>query len=875
MKKNLFSMGVMLAAAFTLTNCAEEMNQPVQAPSADGSFEIIAQTVETRTVNDGLSTKWTAADSINVFHAEAGSDVYVNDGRFEIAEADLESGRFTGELGSALEAEATYDWYAFYPYTRQKESPADDVAGWTYIGHSKGLSQNGYDSKAALKGSVCPLYGVAEAVAGNKAPHITMQHLSSVIAIEVTNVTENPIKVTTASFTAQESIVGSYYITFAGGIPAYKESGDAYVYNTATVNVSEATELAKDQKATLYLAIKPFTAKAEDDLIITVNGYEKILTITEDVTFHAGKIKTLRFAYDKVEAPLPEGVVKATLTFDDKSKRTEFDTSHQVWVENGITFTNEKGSSTSNVADYSNPARFYKSSNITISAPGNILALEFNCTGLADQYVTPFSSLEGASSANGVVTIPLDGTTNTVTYEKLSAQARAYALTVTYTEGEGGEIPETKVLESIAVSEPIVSYNVGDNFVKPVVIATYSDASTADVTESATFSGYDMATAGTQTVTVSYTEDDIIATTEYEITVNAVEVETITTTIEDFLAITEENANTYIVTGKIVNIEEISSQYKNATLTIADDNGNELYIYRMKAAEGGDAIEALGLTLGDILTVSGKWGIHGGAVQLVSGVYVNHEDQEAPEQDVIKAVTIAEFLTAPVSTVTKYRLTGEIVLLEAFNTQYNNVSLTISDGTGEAYVYRMSAPEGKVINELGLTVGDILTVEGNRGAYNNAPQMTNAVYISHDDVEVEEPEVPAGSVVAQAVFAEFGYENTQSVDGTEINLDENVTIVFKKGSAGTAPTYYTSGSAIRLYQNGATLDVTANGKTITEIELTFSQNHYYIAPDCGTLSAEASVRTWTGEATSVKFTTTGTDKNHRAYLAAIKVTYAE
>jgi hypothetical protein len=71
------------------------------------------------------------------------------------------------------------------------------------------------------------------------------------------------------------------------------------------------------------------------------------------------------------------------------------------------------------------------------------------------------------------------------------------------------------------------------------------------------------------------------------------------------------------------------------------------------------------------------------------------------------------------------------------------------------------------------------------------------------------------------------------------------------------------------------MTVTANGKTIKSIEITFAQSHYYIAPDCGEFSAEGDVRVWTGEATEVKFTTTGTDKNHRAYISAIKVTYID
>jgi hypothetical protein len=77
-----------------------------------------------------------------------------------------------------------------------------------------------------------------------------------------------------------------------------------------------------------------------------------------------------------------------------------------------------------------------------------------------------------------------------------------------------------------------------------------------------------------------------------------------------------------------------------------------------------------------------------------------------------------------------------------------------------------------------------------------------------------------------------------------------------------------------MYQNGSLLNVTAsNGKTIKQIELTFANNHYYLAADSGSFTPEGATRTWSGSAANVKFTSTGTDKDHRAYVSAIKVIY--
>lgn len=77
-----------------------------------------------------------------------------------------------------------------------------------------------------------------------------------------------------------------------------------------------------------------------------------------------------------------------------------------------------------------------------------------------------------------------------------------------------------KQLTSIAISGATTTFNVGDTWVfGGTVTATYSDGTTADVTADTTFSGYNMSTAGTQTVTATYVESGVTATATYDITV--------------------------------------------------------------------------------------------------------------------------------------------------------------------------------------------------------------------------------------------------------------------------------------------------------------------------------------------------------------------
>jgi hypothetical protein len=175
-----------------------------------------------------------------------------------------------------------------------------------------------------------------------------------------------------------------------------------------------------------------------------------------------------------------------------------------------------------------------------------------------------------------------------------------------------------------------------------------------------------------------------------------------------------------------------------------------------------------------------------------------------------------------------------------------------------------------------ITVGDLITVKGYRTLYNEAPQMAaGAVIVEHTDVVIEGPEAPEGTTEASVVFKDCGYANKYVVDNEKIYLDDAQTVYakFTQGSASTAPAYYTSGEAIRMYQNGAKLEVSAPGKTIVSIEFTFASNHWYLGTSQGELSAEGATRVWTGEAETVNFVSTGTDKNHRAYVSAMKVYY--
>ena len=297
MRKSFVYAAGLMCLALSITDCQKELVDQT-TPASEPNFELFAQPVTTKTASDGLDTKWVAKDAINVFHAEAGSTSYFSDNKFTVK--DIETGRFDGTVSTSLSA-AAYDWYAFYPYSFYNKTPAGiskDTFGYTTIGGTS-QTQTGNGSRAHLAGESCPLYGIASNVASDKVPSISMNHLTSVIKVSVTNNSGEDLTVNSVSFTGTEDIVGTYFINFAASPVAYKSRGNAYVSSTASLTVSNGEALANGSSADFYIALKPFTAKTGSTLKLAVNGYEKTLTLKNDITFTAGHIKPLNFNYDK------------------------------------------------------------------------------------------------------------------------------------------------------------------------------------------------------------------------------------------------------------------------------------------------------------------------------------------------------------------------------------------------------------------------------------------------------------------------------------------------------------------------------------------------------------------------------------------------
>lgn len=309
MMKKLFSLSIAALATIGLASCTQEA-APEVSESGNSSFSIFASTPDTKTaVNEDMNgVIWSAKDSLNIFHAAAGSTTYENDGGFAFSSDNTFNGEVKGELSSSN------DWYAFYPYISKMVTPGAKTAGYATIGcASNGVQkQNGNDDMSHLAGKNLPLYGKLSGVAKDQTPSFSMNQVASVVAVKVKNTTSSPLTVTNVQFTAPNAVVGTFYVDFAGESLVCTSSGAKYVDSTATLNVIGASALAQGAEATYYLAIRPFDAAAGQNLQISVNGYKKTIDLTKAVSFVPGKIKTIGFNYDYTNT-LPEPINKSGL----------------------------------------------------------------------------------------------------------------------------------------------------------------------------------------------------------------------------------------------------------------------------------------------------------------------------------------------------------------------------------------------------------------------------------------------------------------------------------------------------------------------------------------------------------------------------------
>ena len=189
-----------------------------------------------------------------------------------------------------------------------------------------------------------------------------------------------------------------------------------------------------------------------------------------------------------------------------------------------------------------------------------------NATNKAVTWTSSNTSV--ATVSDGVVTGKAAGSA-TITVTTMDG---SYTATCTIT---------VKALSSITVSGQTTSFETGDDFVfGGTVTAHYSDSTTANVTSSASFDGYDLSVAGNQTVTVSYGGK----TTTYSITVTQGESTTDSVSISSYATANHwENGTKYLTVNIGSNIIATADGGSNTGKYYT--SGNEWRFYQSESAE--------------------------------------------------------------------------------------------------------------------------------------------------------------------------------------------------------------------------------------------------------------------------------------------------
>lgn len=317
MKKHIIILLAAFAAVFA--GCTKEIapeNNGNTVP--EGSKFTITLSPVTRTVNDGLSTRWTEGDQVGVFHAVAGTQNYISDGAFTFTSGQ----EFEGRLGEVLQSGANYDWYVVYPYDERTTSPKEMLIN---IPADQYQSEDG--SMAHLSGSLCPLAGKAKGLQSGAPVVVTMEHLTTVMKLIVTNYEANPMSLNLVSFMANgcthpnvtlmssahgQTITGTYTVDFTGENAVYThvDKGMGSGSPRPLVHLNTAKTIGLNESATVYLVTIPFYVPNATSTTIGMNnnsGGVEMALYGKNAACKAGDITPLKQG-SRLAPPFKDGI---------------------------------------------------------------------------------------------------------------------------------------------------------------------------------------------------------------------------------------------------------------------------------------------------------------------------------------------------------------------------------------------------------------------------------------------------------------------------------------------------------------------------------------------------------------------------------------
>ena len=295
---------------FVLGSCEQLDSPKMEEVNDSGNFTVYLSQPQTKTANDGMSTKWVEGDVINVFHAVDGTENYVNDNSFTCD--NVAANKFSGTLAEELNANSNYDWYAFYPSinTTNGDTP---VKFSKYIGRTEmssfagKVTQAGNNSMAhlAVGKDGFPVVGFVNNVPASEFPTIPMKNVASVICVNVTNTLSEPIVINSVDLVAPKPIVGNFSIELTGNDIVASGAGQELI----RLEVAEGSQIAGGESAKFYIGVAPFTVTSGEEMLLYVNAAIGEKTVSQRIAkvfdgetpFKSGFIKTFNVSYAQTD----------------------------------------------------------------------------------------------------------------------------------------------------------------------------------------------------------------------------------------------------------------------------------------------------------------------------------------------------------------------------------------------------------------------------------------------------------------------------------------------------------------------------------------------------------------------------------------------
>lgn len=528
------------AAAMALASC--QKNEITGPETQEVHFTIKADIAETKTFITDKGDKtytpsWSKGDKIGVLFALEENAKAVD---FENTAEAGEEATFEGKHAfTVVEGASEVDGYlyAFYPSSAFNKFYSDG-------GVRLDLKVTQYPTSTSFDPScdlliAKPCYYMAEATGEDAEVVIDDMYFARMMSVLRINLNSEFLSnetVKSVSFDADGvDFTGAMKFNLATGEFVGNQSTSQDLSEVKAVYSEEDPIYVAGEKNSAYLVLAPVTIPSGTTLTFTIEteNYDIVKTITApaDMVMPAGNVAVINLTIEEENC---EAIISDTRIwvegFDGETTNKKQTTPNESGVagtgvseelkyaysnDNCNVRINNNGQTSTNPFLYINTVdASFTVSNIQITNEEN-LALSAMIKGSGLKLTVEYKeSTSSTWSKAGIITGTNSYAIGRVVF---AAPENATSLDIRLT-GNGVIYVDDIVLEATEEAVPVVTltsislsnkkteYLVGEDFTKPTVTAIYSDDTTTDVTEFATFSECDMNTAGEKTVIVTYEE---------------------------------------------------------------------------------------------------------------------------------------------------------------------------------------------------------------------------------------------------------------------------------------------------------------------------------------------------------------------------------